>query len=192
MSDEHPVKRLCEGLAVSRSGYYQWCQAGRRTRAGEAIISRIQAVYAASRGTYGSPRVTAALRAQLLRQCRYGGVLEHPQTRAGLPSSLPHPQRGHYRHLRLYRGLLQPLPPPFGARLKKPARLRIQPQLSEELRWSFSRPILSCRISPLLLPPPAAGRRGARVFSDAAGGPAGRSRRSRRPPGDPAHSFRMG
>jgi transposase InsO family protein len=62
MSDEHPVTRLCAVLEVSRSGYYQWCQVS--ARANEGLLPKIQAVHAASHGTYGSPRVTAALRTQ--------------------------------------------------------------------------------------------------------------------------------
>ncbi len=66
MSDQHPIKTLCTVLAVSRSGYYQWRDAEPSLRAQQTQIlkSKIAAVHALSRRTYGSPRVTAALRAQ--------------------------------------------------------------------------------------------------------------------------------
>ena len=62
---ELPVKRACRTLHVSVSGYYGWQQ--RRHAAVEhgdeaALVAQIQAVFAESRGTYGSPRVSAALR----------------------------------------------------------------------------------------------------------------------------------
>lgn len=66
MSDEHPIKTLCEVLEVSRSGYYQWLGRGQGLRARQSALLRpkIAAAHASSRQTYGSPRVTAALRAQ--------------------------------------------------------------------------------------------------------------------------------
>lgn len=84
MSDEYPVKRLCVAFAVSRSAYYQWCKRSARAEANETLTEKILAVHADSRGTYGSPRVTAALRAQgekvgrhrvarLMRQARVAG-----------------------------------------------------------------------------------------------------------------------
>lgn len=66
MSHEHSIKAMCEVLEVSRSGYYQWRSAEPSVRAlrNEAIKEKIASVHAASRSTYGSPRVTAALREQ--------------------------------------------------------------------------------------------------------------------------------
>ncbi|MBC7366414.1 MAG: IS3 family transposase [Undibacterium sp.] len=66
MNHEHPIKAMCEVLAVSRSGYYQWQSAGTSARAlqTEAIRAKITRVHAASRGTYGSPRVTVVLHEQ--------------------------------------------------------------------------------------------------------------------------------
>lgn len=55
---------MCEVLKVSRSGYYAW--RGRphsdRERANRALRATIERIHAESRGTYGSPRVHAALR----------------------------------------------------------------------------------------------------------------------------------
>lgn len=66
MSPEHPIKAMCEVLAVSRSGYYQWRSAQTSSRAlhTEAIRAKINRVHEASRGTYGSPRVTVVLHEQ--------------------------------------------------------------------------------------------------------------------------------
>jgi len=64
MSDDYPVKRLCEVLTVSRSGYYQWRTVPNSVRARQEaqMQERIAQIHRASRGTYGSPRVAAVLR----------------------------------------------------------------------------------------------------------------------------------
>lgn len=66
MSDEYPIKRLCVAFAVSRSGYYTWSQALGAPRAGREreLRAKIATLYQQSRQTYGSPRITAELRAQ--------------------------------------------------------------------------------------------------------------------------------
>jgi transposase InsO family protein len=66
MSGEHEIKLMCETLNASRSGYYQWLRADETVRAQQdrALRDQIEAVHQHSRGTYGSPRVTAALRAK--------------------------------------------------------------------------------------------------------------------------------
>lgn len=59
-----PVSWMSRQLGVSRSGYYAWkkrppsAAAQRRTQ----LTSAIQEAYVASRQTYGSPRITAALK----------------------------------------------------------------------------------------------------------------------------------
>jgi putative transposase len=57
---------LCRVLGVSPSGYRAWARgpATARATADTALTVAIRAVHAASRGTYGSPRVHAALRAE--------------------------------------------------------------------------------------------------------------------------------
>lgn len=60
-----PIKRACQVLQVSASGFYAWQQ--RRTTAKpaveeESLVGQIISVFEESRRTYGSPRVTAALR----------------------------------------------------------------------------------------------------------------------------------
>lgn len=63
MKDEYPVQTLCQALAVSRSGYYAWAHtAASRQAARQAFQDEVAQIHAASGGTYGSPRVTQALR----------------------------------------------------------------------------------------------------------------------------------
>jgi putative transposase len=63
LSGEQSVSEVCELLQVVRSGYYAWLEAGpsAREQANQALGEKIQEVFSASRGTYGSPRVTAEL-----------------------------------------------------------------------------------------------------------------------------------
>lgn len=60
------VTTMCRVLAVSKAGYYGWRRRApsARTQANRALATQIRAVHRRSRGTYGSPRVTAELRAQ--------------------------------------------------------------------------------------------------------------------------------
>lgn len=54
---------MCRVLGVSRSGYYAWLkrpESSRKSR-NEELLKEIRKVYKASRGTYGSPRITKAL-----------------------------------------------------------------------------------------------------------------------------------
>jgi putative transposase len=64
---------MCTTLEVSRSGYYDWRRRHEsvRSTANEALLVRIAAVHAASRGTYGSPRVTLELKEQGTRVGRH-------------------------------------------------------------------------------------------------------------------------
>lgn len=57
---------LCRVLGVSPSGYRAWTRgpATARAEADVALLAAIRAAHVASRGTYGSPRVQAALRAE--------------------------------------------------------------------------------------------------------------------------------
>lgn len=58
--------RMCEVLKVSRSGYYDWLKRkpSQRQKANEVLLAAIRRVYQASRQTYGSPRIHAALQQQ--------------------------------------------------------------------------------------------------------------------------------
>ncbi len=66
-----PVRRL---VGVAASGSYAWlrrgCGSARREGVGRGLRARVGAILAASRGTYGSPRVHAELRAQGIRAGR--------------------------------------------------------------------------------------------------------------------------
>lgn len=60
------IRFMCQQLGVSTSGFYEWraAQANPCRRACEnaELIETIKQIHAASRATYGSPRVTAELR----------------------------------------------------------------------------------------------------------------------------------
>ena len=60
---------MCRVLAVSKAGYYAWRDrpASARERANRCLAVDIRAVHRRSRGTYGSPRVHAELRARGIR-----------------------------------------------------------------------------------------------------------------------------
>lgn len=57
---------MCDWLKVSRSGYYAWLKRSRSSRVveDEKLSTKISQIYKDSRGTYGSPRVHAALKKQ--------------------------------------------------------------------------------------------------------------------------------
>jgi putative transposase len=61
-----PIALMCQVLNVARSGYYAWCNrpAAPRTQENEILTQRIQQIYDASRQSYGSPRIQAALVAE--------------------------------------------------------------------------------------------------------------------------------
>jgi hypothetical protein len=72
MKGDHPICTLCDLLNVARGGYYHWRSArptARQSR--DAILTmEISAVYRASRGNYGAPRIVAELRCQGVRISR--------------------------------------------------------------------------------------------------------------------------
>lgn len=106
MKTEHPIRTLCAALDVSASGYYTW-QARRATpgpRAAEdqQLAAQIRTLHTASRQTYGSPRIQAALRQQghrhgrnrLARLMRAQGLCGRQQRRYRVrttDSDHPHP-----------------------------------------------------------------------------------------------------
>jgi hypothetical protein len=63
---EHRVATLCRVLGVSSSGYWAWCRRAPSARAQEdqRLLRLIRTAHAASRGTYGAPRIQRELRAQ--------------------------------------------------------------------------------------------------------------------------------
>ena len=64
-----PVRTMCRLLGVSPSGYWAWRQRppSARAVADVELTERIRAAHAASRGTYGVPRIQADLSDQGVR-----------------------------------------------------------------------------------------------------------------------------
>jgi transposase InsO family protein len=60
------VKLLCDTVEVSKSGFYAWSSRPESERAAEnaLLAERIRAIHEKSDRTYGSPRITAALRTE--------------------------------------------------------------------------------------------------------------------------------
>ena len=58
------VRRMCNVLKVTRSGYYAWRNRppSKREQSNQALLDLIRNVFQASRRTYGSPRICASLR----------------------------------------------------------------------------------------------------------------------------------
>lgn len=63
---------MCKVLKVSRSGYYNWlhCSPSKRSVENADIIKRIISIHKESRQTYGSPRITAALKNESVKISR--------------------------------------------------------------------------------------------------------------------------
>ena len=71
-----PVAVMARVLGVSKAGFHAWRE---RTpyachEADEALLARVRDVHAASRDTYGAPRVQAALQARGERHGRNGST----------------------------------------------------------------------------------------------------------------------
>jgi len=64
--DEFPVRRMCNELNVSPSGYYAWRErpVSAREMANRELYNKIEAVYNDNRGVYGSPRICRELKEQ--------------------------------------------------------------------------------------------------------------------------------
>lgn len=58
-----PLKAMARALAVSRSGFYAWCNRSPSARAlaDAALTERISSIHQASKETYGAPRIHAEL-----------------------------------------------------------------------------------------------------------------------------------
>jgi transposase InsO family protein len=68
----YPTALLCRVLGVARSAYYAWAgrEVSARARADAALGAQIAAAHERSRGSYGAPRLHAALRAAGVRTSR--------------------------------------------------------------------------------------------------------------------------
>ena len=64
--EEFSVKRMCQLLGVTRSGYYAWQpeKEGPRKVENRILVEQIRVEYKRSRQTYGSPRIWARLQSQ--------------------------------------------------------------------------------------------------------------------------------
>ncbi|HYC71587.1 MAG TPA: IS3 family transposase [Opitutaceae bacterium] len=64
MRGQHPVRRLCELLQVSASGYYDWRrrQPSARQRQDAILAVQVAEVHQRSRRAYGAPRIVLELR----------------------------------------------------------------------------------------------------------------------------------
>jgi putative transposase len=107
--EEFSVKRMCQLLVVTRSGYYAWQseKAGPRALENKVLVEQIRVEYKLSRQTYGSPRIWASLRGQgsacgrhrVARLMRREGIhppkrhRRYPVTTQPQPGVLPAPNR---------------------------------------------------------------------------------------------------
>ena len=66
MKHDYPITLFCAVMAVSRSGYHAWAGGRRRVRERRdaTLRPKLRAAFAASRQTYGYPRMTVELREQ--------------------------------------------------------------------------------------------------------------------------------
>jgi len=68
MSRDYSIVSLCQNLAVSPSGYYDWQKRrrypGPRAAQDQMLAEKIKSIHARSRHTYGSPRIRMELRTQ--------------------------------------------------------------------------------------------------------------------------------
>ena len=98
---EYRVSDLCAALAVSASGYYRFLQEKPSNRAGEdALLGEvIQQLHEKSRGTYGRPRLTEALRREGRRHSpkRVGRLMKERGLR-GVQRGRSRPQTTDSRH----------------------------------------------------------------------------------------------
>lgn len=104
---EYGVKRMCQALEVTRSGYYAWRgrPIGVREQANRELVERIQQEHQDSRQTYGSPRIHASLqrkgvvcgRKRVARLMRMHSIVarkprkQHPITTQRQPGAIPAP-----------------------------------------------------------------------------------------------------
>ena len=85
---QYTVSDLCRALGVCRSGYYAWLRRrpSRRQQANAQIVQQLRSLHAQSRGSYGRPRLTAALRQQGQRcsQARVGRLMRQQGLRGAM------------------------------------------------------------------------------------------------------------
>lgn len=95
--DEHrciwPIRAICAALGLSVSGYYAWRRRVESPRAADnrALLEDIHRLHAESHGTYGAPRIHAALRRRGRRVGR--SRIERLMRHAGLRGLAALPRR---------------------------------------------------------------------------------------------------
>jgi len=62
----YAIEKMCKVLKVSRSGYYSWVghKPSKREIENRELLDQIVKIHKESKQTYGSPRITAELRAR--------------------------------------------------------------------------------------------------------------------------------
>jgi putative transposase len=106
---EFSVKRMCQLLEVTRSGYYAWQseKTGSHELENQVLVEQIRVEYKISRQTYGSPRIWARLRGRgvscgrhrVARLMRTEGLRppkrhrHYPVTTQRTPGVIPAPNR---------------------------------------------------------------------------------------------------
>ncbi len=99
---EYRVTRLCRMLGVSRSGYYaqQKRAPSHRARRDGELLTQIKDAHAASRATYGSPRIHADLRARgvICAEKRVARLMREGGIRARQPRRVPHTTDSRHAH----------------------------------------------------------------------------------------------
>ena len=107
--EEFSVKRMCQLLGVTRSGYYAWQpdQVSPRTLENQVLVEQIRVEYKTSRQSYGSPRIWVRLlglgvvcgRHRVARLMRKEGIRpakrhkRFPVTTQHQPGAIPAPNR---------------------------------------------------------------------------------------------------
>ena len=78
MSQQYPIKDLCQVQRVARSSYYAWllCGPSRRTLANQRLRQTLSSLFVAHRQVYGSPRLTVCLQ-RLGIACSRNRVARH-------------------------------------------------------------------------------------------------------------------
>lgn len=99
-SSSYPVRRLCQVLEVSASGFYAWLRRGvsQREQEDRRLCPRVRAAFAASRERYGSPRITRDLvaagervsRKRVARLMKSEGLQARPRRRFRVTTDSKH------------------------------------------------------------------------------------------------------
>src|SRR5690554_1151121 len=143
------VVALCRVLQVTRQGYYAWTKRpeGARANADRELREKVRAIYQQSRGTYGSPRILAALRHANIRVSKRR--VERAMREEGLIGRAPEALPSHYRARQLPPCCAEPLGETVRSRASKSTlghRHHVHPHSRRvQLSGRYHRPLLSRR-----------------------------------------------